>query len=302
VVYIIEPKQTKQMMKDTNHIFPNDTDNLHENDSADLFAPVSYFITGFGPFGEVTENPTSAMIDCLLTEKNAHNPKLRHVHMLEVVRVAASSATQQVNRMMERIMDTPRINNKERRHGCDDHVVLLHLGVLNHQRRRRRHHNDHGRERTSVAENNGAHDNQSMPISFQLEQNAFNEAHFRIPDNDGWKPTHEQITLDKELGHRLLTDLNVKRIRDSLIQKGFDVFISGDAGRFLCNYIYWESLNKLTTAEEVPIAVDCNLHALFVHVPSFDCISKDVQVAFVMELIETISECIACPEEKKGKH
>mmetsp|Transcript_5716 Transcript_5716/g.10827 ORF Transcript_5716/g.10827 Transcript_5716/m.10827 type:complete len:291 (+) Transcript_5716:1819-2691(+) len=290
------------MMNDADHI--QNENNVNKNDSTDAPVPVSYFITGFGPFGQFTDNPTSAIIDCLLTEKNAHNPKLGNVHMLEVVRVAASDATQQVNLMMERIMDTFKTDGigsshispstdtiQERVHSA--HAVLLHLGV-NHQIR-----------------NHNGHENKLKPIAFQLEQNAFNEAHFRIPDKDGWKPKHEKITVDKDLGHRLSTDLNVKRIRDRLIQKDFDVFISGDAGRFLCNYIYWESLNKLTADASTtttngagisPAPVRCNVHVLFVHVPTFDCISKDVQVNFVMELIESISESIVCQEGKKRKH
>jgi pyroglutamyl-peptidase len=281
--------------------------NDNETDSfIDSTASVSYFITGFGPFGGVTENPTSAILDCLQTEKNAHNPKLRHVHMLDTVRVAASNASQQVNRMMERIHENwVHINSSatalNSTAACTTsdcaavakctsktrHVILLHLGV-NHQRRNRNGYQGRGGE-----------------IAFQLEQNAFNEANFRIPDEDGWKPRHEKITVEKDLGCKLSTDLNLKRIRDSLIQKGFDVCISGDAGRFICNYIYWESLNKIAAKSSNNgggIPVDCKVHALFVHVPDFDCISKDVQIDFLMELVNSVSESILRQELKQRNH
>lgn len=267
--------------------------NLTESNS-----PVSFFITGFGPFGEVTENPTSVIIKCLQTERNAHNPKLRHVYMLDVVRVAASSVRQQVHLIMEQVNKHIKNYTKQRHH-----VVLLHLGV-NHQRRT-------SAPTIDDSKNHKKRQGQKPVVAaFQLEQNAFNEANFRIPDDDGWKPKHEKISVEKELGLKLSTDLNVKNTRDGLIQKGFDVCISGDAGRFLCNYIYWESLNMLTAVEEEGPTnndggndpIDCNLHSLFVHFPNFEYIPMDVQVAFTMELLESISKSIICRDKKKRKH
>ena len=277
-------------------------------------ASVLFFITGFGPFGRVTENPSSVIIDSLQAEKHTlHNPKLKNVEMLEVVPVAATSARERVNLIVEQMIHRCQVvvpgedddghdrnkptctntHNKEERGRRQQHVVLLHLGV-NH-RIQRITNNQRNSKNNDVLQQK----QQSRPM-FQLEENAFNEANFRIPDVNGWKPNHEPINTDKVLAHRLSTDLNVRRIKDSLFQKGYDVCVSSDAGRFLCNYIYWTSLNKL--AEEM-LRCDTgsnnyHMHALFVHVPDFECISKEIQVSFTLDLLESLSASLHEPKRE----
>lgn len=94
------------------------------------------------------------------------------------------------------------------------------------------------------------------------------------------------------------TDINARKVMAQL--DDFDVVLSGDAGRFVCNYIYYTSL---TMIEEVFRGDDTNsdnhVHCLFVHVPKFDAIVEDVQFAFSKELLNAISETILAKAKKK---
>ena len=144
---------------------------------------------------------------------------------------------------------------------------------------------------------------------FQLEQNAFNEANFRIPDEDGWTPKKEPIHPfhPKGICHRLSTDLNTKRVKDHLVEKGYEVCLSGDAGRFLCNYIYFQSLDATLKLKKGKKGADCGstaadgvqIHALFVHVPPFHDIPRDTQINFTIELLESITEAIIAKDKKR---
>ncbi|KAL0755383.1 hypothetical protein Bca101_093051 [Brassica carinata] len=68
----------------------------------------------------------------------------------------------------------------------------------------------------------------SGATKFAIERQAMNEAHFRCPDQLGWQPQHYKGKID------FMFDFEVK--------KGFDVVEPDDAGRFVCNYVYYHSL------------------------------------------------------------
>jgi pyroglutamyl-peptidase len=61
---------------------------------------------------------------------------------------------------------------------------------------------------------------------------------------------------------------------------GFDVMISDDAGRFVCNYVYYHSLR---------LAEQKGHKSLFVHVPLFSRINQETQMRFVASLLEAIA-------------
>ncbi|KAF2286678.1 hypothetical protein GH714_023508 [Hevea brasiliensis] len=65
-----------------------------------------------------------------------------------------------------------------------------------------------------------------------------------------------------------------------LKKKGYEVTISDDAGRFVCNYVYYHSLR---------FAEQKGYKSLFVHVPSFLRIDEETQMHFVASLIEAIA-------------
>lgn len=64
---------------------------------------------------------------------------------------------------------------------------------------------------------------------------------------------------------------------------GFDVKISQDAGLFLCNFIFYHSLNWCATRTSQA------LHALFVHVPMFEHIAMEQQLQFILAVINSLT-------------
>ena len=69
---------------------------------------------------------------------------------------------------------------------------------------------------------------------------------------------------------------------DELQALGHNVAISQSAGRYLCNYIYFKSLQLCSI---VP-----NWHALFVHVPPLEVIGHDAEMAFATDLFVSLAQ------------
>ncbi|WRX15120.1 Peptidase C15 [Theobroma cacao] len=100
---------------------------------------------------------------------------------------------------------------------------------------------------------------------FVLEKQAVNEATFRCPDGLGWQPQ---------------TTCSTEAILKFLKRMGYDVTISDDAGRFVCNYVYYHSLC---------FAEQKGHKSLFVHVPIFSKINEETQMQFAASLLEAIA-------------
>ena len=84
-----------------------------------------------------------------------------------------------------------------------------------------------------------------------------------------------------------------------------DVMVSGDAGRFVCNYVYCYSLDKTsmfnsTHGEEDGLERECKnsekkriyptMHSLFLHVPPFKNKTEERQMEFVAKLMKSIRQ------------
>uniref|UniRef100_A0A0E0GMT5 Pyrrolidone-carboxylate peptidase n=1 Tax=Oryza nivara TaxID=4536 RepID=A0A0E0GMT5_ORYNI len=116
---------------------------------------------------------------------------------------------------------------------------------------------------------------------FALENQAINEATFRCPDELGWKPQRAPIvSSDGSISNLRKTTVPVNEVNKSLQQMGFDVAPSDDAGRFVCNYVYYQSLR---------FAEQRGIKSLFVHFPLFTTISEEVQMNFVASLLEVLA-------------
>jgi len=87
-----------------------------------------------------------------------------------------------------------------------------------------------------------------------LESTAFNLADARIPDNDGDKP-EKQIIYPGE-SDSLSCRLPLEEMCAAMNAAGIFTKISGSAGRYVCNRVYYELLRR---CEDKP--------ALFIHVP-----------------------------------
>lgn len=74
--------------------------------------------------------------------------------------------------------------------------------------------------------------------------------------------------------------LPVEEITKALASKGYDVMTSDDAGRFVCNYVYYHSLR---------FAEQNGIKSLFVHVPLFFTINEETQMQFAASLLEVLA-------------
>lgn len=124
--------------------------------------------------------------------------------------------------------------------------------------------------------------------TFLLEQVAWNEMDFRVPDQKGYQPRHTPINeQDGETSKSLRCRLPLSSICEKLCggdEVNSMVRLSTDPGRFLCNYLYYISLSETLK--------NANTHSLFVHVPPFEAIPKDKQLAFVHELLTQLCEAV----------
>ncbi|WCJ38467.1 Peptidase C15 pyroglutamyl peptidase I-like [Euphorbia peplus] len=135
--------------------------------------------------------------------------------------------------------------------GKNQQVVWLHLGV-----------------------NSGA-------TQFAIERLAVNEATFRCPDELGWQPLqHPIVSKDGGTSFTRETCCSMEAILKILQKMGHDVTSSDDAGRFVCNYVYYHSLK---------FAEEKGHKSLFVHVPLFTTVERDTQMSFVVALLEAIA-------------
>ena len=76
----------------------------------------------------------------------------------------------------------------------------------------------------------------------------------------------------------------------------YNVQVSHDAGRYVCNYSYFISLEEAEKRRK--------MFSLFVHVPPFDKVSKETQLECLHALFGLISRCVveqweADPEEER---
>jgi len=69
-------------------------------------------------------------------------------------------------------------------------------------------------------------------------------------------------------------------LKDKLSQK-HQVQISTDPGRYLCNYVYFNSLNQLKCERE-------NIDCLFIHFPGLDVTLHEQNMQFVKDFIQQV--------------
>jgi Pyroglutamyl peptidase len=79
------------------------------------------------------------------------------------------------------------------------------------------------------------------------------------------------------------TKLPVVELTRSLRKMGYDVAPSDDAGRFVCNYVYYHSLR---------FSEQNRILSLFVHVPLFLTIDEEVQMQFAGSLLDVLASIL----------
>lgn len=255
------------------------------DDSIALKQPeVTFVLTGFGRFGKITQNPTETIVQHFLNfddhqrhnynddnDDNQRNSNKYNVLLCKIINTSASSVANDIEGIMSIVEEQVKslISNHK-----NHHVVCIHFGV------------DYSCD------------------TFKLETTAYNEASFRIPDEDGYQPKKKPIDDRFPIEQKLQTDLNIRKICNEMKKRDFNVKISGDCGRFVCNFLYWSSLNKIKTIfqsvewEEIN-SDQKNVHSMFVHVPMFNVIELEIQLKFVANLLDSIYQNLTLPLKKK---
>uniref|UniRef100_A0A6U9Q021 Pyrrolidone-carboxylate peptidase n=2 Tax=Picocystis salinarum TaxID=88271 RepID=A0A6U9Q021_9CHLO len=205
-------------------------------------------VTGFGPFQQVRENPTQWIVQDV-KEKAMHGnvlAKQGQIVTCAVLDVVAKNATECVDELVNTAIQHAK--------GTTYVPVLVHFGV------------DTTREQIHV------------------ERRAYNEADFRCPDNQGWQPKRQVI--DEQVGdvHQYIsTTLPVEELVQACRKKGYHVHASDDAGRFVCNWTYFQSLRRTQNIG----------YAIFVHVPPEHTCPIEMLQGFAWDFLNAISAYVA---------
>ena len=235
-------------------------------------------LTGFGPFGGVDKNPSTTLVNTF-QEYLQNSPDQWKQHLATrieqclVLETSANSVRQALDELAIQKFNatapppptttTPTKTTKT--------TIMLHLGV-----------NYRG-------------------TGFQLEQCAYNDATFRIPDQQGYQPQNIAVVPDSKVGTRFDTTLNVQSLVDKMSLKypQIETKLSTDPGRFLCNYLYCYSLKKLQSSplsqqeqqeeQELPYQ-NHNVECLFLHIPHFTVVSEESQLDYCAELMRQLLE------------
>ncbi|CAD8149492.1 unnamed protein product [Paramecium pentaurelia] len=111
--------------------------------------------------------------------------------------------------------------------------------------------------------------------NFQLEMCAYNKLDYQLSDFNGCKIRRAKIDQEIDMDEQIKSSLNISQIIFQLQQLGYQVNKSYDPGRFLCNYLYYQSLKQ-------------NPKTIFLHVPLYETIKQEKQLQFLIDLIQTL--------------
>ncbi|KAG8063271.1 hypothetical protein GUJ93_ZPchr0003g18543 [Zizania palustris] len=239
---------------------------------------VTVHVTGFKKFHGVAENPTEKIVRNLQSFMEKRGlPKGLTLGSCTVLETAGQGGLAPLHDLLESA-----IVDRDYELSDKGQVIMLHFGV-----------------------NSGT-------TRFALEKQAVNEATFRCPDELGWKPqvsslsfiflishiytktlpflsvcfscsTSQRVPIvssDGSISHTRKTSVPVDEVNKSLREMGYDVAPSDDAGRFVCNYVYYQSLR---------FAEQHGIKSLFVHFPLFTTINEEVQMSFVASLLGVLA-------------
>ena len=211
-----------------------------------------FVVTGFGPFQNVSSNPTMTLVESLATYVEKNHPEIRSDRISTCILETSSHAIHN---------DLDEFLKKVRRSRVSDkntQIVLLHLGVA------------------------------ATSVSFRLEACAYNDASFRVPDERQYQPVRQPIVPDLPwnacienstlIVSNLVNILNEQQ-KSRPFSSNAPIVLSYDPGRFVCNYTYFWSLSRHEAAA-----------CLFFHVPPFSVASLEEQLEVVCALMKAIED------------
>ncbi|KAL6615301.1 hypothetical protein ACP70R_037571 [Stipagrostis hirtigluma subsp. patula] len=170
---------------------------------------VTVHVTGFKKFHGVPENPTEKIVSNLKSFMEERRLPINLVlGSCTVLEAAGQGALDTLYKVLQSA-----IEDREKGSSAQGQVIWVHFGAA------------------------------CGLTVFALENQAFNEATFGCPDEQGWKPQRIPIVpSDGSISRTRQTTLPVNDLAKSLRRIGYDVRRSDDADRFLCNYVYYHSL------------------------------------------------------------
>lgn len=229
----------------------------------------SIVVTGFGVFADVHDNPSKRIVEEL--SSTAFRTDIANTSFsFEILEVSVDFCS--------KFHDSCESDNQN--YACK-RPVYVHIGV----------------------DSKGTH--------IKLEQCAYNNMNFRVPDVRGYQPESAQISDSCALDAPLYSALPLAAICEELNSTYNDLYVpvdteaaapddqqeqkdanhklvrlSEDPGRYLCNYVYYQALQRNVTAGEP-------LNALFVHVPPFSAVSQETQTLVIKKLLSIIATQLA---------
>lgn len=255
---------------------------------------VRFVLTGFGPFGTVDDNPTSRVIswlEQLVSSGNVEKLLGQDVEILSttVLPVAAVDVDDFVASCSAQYAKTPpyqQPQEQERRQQQEQYRYQQQQQQQQHEPRT----DQHGDGTSPEHEGTSRDEHQPLVLlhfgvatkaaAFRLERLAANDASFRMPDARGCQPRKQEIAPGRGLLTALRCGLPLESICEQLAGQGYNVEVSDNAGRFLCNYVYYRS-----TAAALAYG---QWHSLFVHVPSFETVDEATQREFVVAVVRAV--------------
>ena len=196
-------------------------------------------MTGFGRFGTIINNPTTFLVQNL-PKYLKNNLKINYkIIDARVIPVDIQNCDKALKEINQ-IICSQKNNFKN--------ILILHLGVY------------------------------AGTVNFRIERQGCNNESFGIPDMAGNQPINQQIDKKYSLDSKIISCIDVDKLQKSLSQEGFPCVVSNDAGKFICNYTYYCSLDKVQQPNS-------NVLSLFVHVPNFSEVSPDVGLKFFSRLL-----------------
>lgn len=114
--------------------------------------------------------------------------------------------------------------------------------------------------------------------SYVFENGANNFMDFECPDNDGIIIKNKKIDPIASKNNYIATNLPIQQIT-TVLQPKYCVEIRKFGGTYVSNFIYYVSLKILKKS---------NVYCLYVHLPPFEKIPFEQQLAFVNDLINDI--------------
>ena len=125
-----------------------------------------------------------------------------------------------------------------------------------------------------------------------VEQRAYNEMDFSVPDERGFQPArHAPIEAEPDAPPQRDTRVPVDEAcaaTSQLVGSGH-MQPSVDPGRFLCNYIFFRSLQAIAAREASGQTQGLQEDAFFLHVPSFVDQPLAIQVRLLSHLLHHIA-------------